>query len=82
MIEFTLALVLLLVVMAGMAVGVLMGRSPMKGSCGGMGAALGDPNYSCDICGGDANKCDEGPAAKVAKDGDSGLAYDAAKTRN
>lgn len=81
MIEFTFALVVLLVVTAAMAVGVLMGRSPIRGSCGGMAAALGDPNYSCDICGGDPNKCDESPADKVAKDDDTGLAYDAASTR-
>ncbi len=44
-------------VMAGMAVGVIMGRSPIKGSCGGMGALGIDT--SCDICGGDPKRCDE-----------------------
>jgi hypothetical protein len=42
-----------------MSVGVIMGRSPIKGSCGGVGKALGEPDYSCDICGGDEAKCEE-----------------------
>ena len=40
-------------VVAGMAVGVIMGRGPIKGSCGGMGALGIDT--ACDICGGDPN---------------------------
>jgi len=36
-----------------------MGRKPIAGSCGGVGAALGEDNYTCDICGDDPNKCDE-----------------------
>ena len=45
------------IVMAAMAVGVMMGRGPIKGSCGGMGALGIDT--SCDICGGDPKRCDE-----------------------
>ena len=44
-------------VMAGMAVGVLMGRAPIKGSCGGL-ATLG-MKEGCEICGGDRGKCEE-----------------------
>ncbi|EEB79691.1 MAG: (Na+)-NQR maturation NqrM [Halioglobus sp.] len=44
-------------VVAGMAVGVIMGRGPIKGSCGGMGALGIDT--ACDICGGDPKRCDE-----------------------
>jgi hypothetical protein len=44
-------------VMAGMAVGVMNGRAPIKGSCGGMGA-LGIDS-ACEICGGDPKRCDE-----------------------
>jgi len=47
----------LLIVMVGMAVGVLMGGKPIAGSCGGM-AALG-MDTACDICGGDPKKCEE-----------------------
>ena len=39
-----------------MSVGVIAGRGPIKGSCGGM-SALGI-DTECDICGGDPNKCD------------------------
>jgi len=56
----TLFLVSILVVglvMAGMAIGVIMGRQPIKGSCGGMGA-LGIDS-TCDLCGGDPQRCDE-----------------------
>lgn len=57
MATFLVTVLVMGLVVAGMAVGVLMGRSPIKGSCGGMGA-LGI-NTSCDICGGDPQQCDE-----------------------
>jgi hypothetical protein len=47
---------LLLIVLA-MSVGVLLGRKPISGSCGGM-AALG-MDTACDICGGDKAICDD-----------------------
>ena len=52
-------------VIAGMAVGVLAGRPPIKGSCGGMGALGIDT--SCEICGGDPKRCDE-----ETRDGEAG----------
>ncbi len=52
---FALGGMLLLVLI--MSVGVLMGRKPISGSCGGM-SALG-MDVACDICGGDKNKCDK-----------------------
>lgn len=51
-------LVMLLVVVA-MSVGVLFGRKPIAGSCGGVGQALGQDDYVCDLCGNDENKCEE-----------------------
>ena len=42
-----------------MAVGVIMGRKPIAGSCGGVGAALGEEDYVCELCGGDEAKCEE-----------------------
>lgn len=76
MIEFLLALGILLLLITGMSIGVLMGRKPIAGSCGGM-AALG-MEVACEICGGDTTKCvepDAGPDAPRQK-----LAYDAAKS--
>lgn len=40
-----------------MAIGVLFGRKPIAGSCGGVGAALGEADYTCPLCGGDEIKC-------------------------
>jgi len=56
---FLLVLAALLIITTIMAVGVLMGRKPISGSCGGVGAALDDDDYVCDICGGDESKCEE-----------------------
>jgi len=58
----------MLFLMAIMAIGVLMGRKPIKGSCGGVANALNEPDYVCDLCGNDPNKCEEesGRAAKAA----------------
>jgi hypothetical protein len=78
--ELILAFVVLLLIMAGMAIGVIMGRTPLKGSCGGVGAALGEKDYSCDLCGGDPNKCEEITQDNGEREGKSkaaDLAYDA-----
>ncbi len=53
---FFLAFILVSVLVALMAVGVLLGRKPIAGSCGGM-KALG-MEMECEICGGDAAICD------------------------
>jgi uncharacterized protein len=44
-------------VIAAMAVGVMAGRQPIKGSCGGMGALGVDT--ACEICGGNPQRCEE-----------------------
>lgn len=59
MIDILLAVIIFAVLIGLMAIGVLMGRKPIAGSCGGVGAALGEQNYECEICGGDPIKCDE-----------------------
>ena len=41
-----------------MAIGVMLGRRPISGSCGGIGRLNGDDG-ECAICGGDPSKCDE-----------------------
>lgn len=47
----------LAIVVGIMSVGVLMGRKPVQGSCGGLNNI--DGLSECEICGGDRNKCDE-----------------------
>ena len=54
---FVMTLVFMLLLVAAMAIGVLMGRKPIKGSCGGM-SALG-VDADCEICGGDREVCEE-----------------------
>ncbi len=81
MLELILAFVVLVLIMVGMAIGVIMGRKPLKGSCGGVGAALGEKDYTCDLCGDDPKKCEEisqesTESDKQNKAGD--LAYNAA----
>ncbi len=59
MLEITLAVIIFGFLVAAMSVGVLMGGKPISGSCGGVGAALGEENYTCDICGDAPNKCED-----------------------
>jgi hypothetical protein len=66
----------MLLVVAAMSIGVLAGRSPIKGSCGGM-SALG-LGTECEICGGDPGKCDS-DTAPAAKPGRAEV-YDAMRT--
>lgn len=54
---FLISLFVICLVMAAMAVGVINGRAPIKGSCGGIGALGIDT--ACEICGGDPKRCDE-----------------------
>ena len=62
---FLLSLLVICLVMAAMAVGVINGRAPIKGSCGGIGALGIDA--ACEICGGDPRRCDE-----ETRDGEAG----------
>jgi hypothetical protein len=52
-----LTFVALMVIVVAMSVGVLLGRKPITGSCGGM-SALG-METACDICGGDKERCEK-----------------------
>lgn len=76
---FLLVLVIVMLLVAGMSVGVLMGRKPISGSCGGLGAM--GISKSCDICGGSPQKCEEendrmSSQGQPAED----LTYDASKS--
>ena len=77
MMEFLLATVIFGVVILGMAVGVLMGREPIKGSCGGMGALGVDT--ACELCGGDPRRCDEETRDGAVGRDNPGLYYPADK---
>jgi hypothetical protein len=48
-----------LLVFGAMSIGIIFGRQPIKGSCGGMSAMAGG-DASCAVCGGDREKCPEG----------------------
>ena len=59
-IEFVLTFAILLLIVAGMAVGVMRGRKPISGTCGGLNQLGVDG--ACEICGGRPELCDENDA--------------------
>lgn len=66
---FLLTLALVVCLITAMAVGVIFGRKPIAGTCGGLNN-MGDKG-ACDICGGNPNKCDEANSSRTD------LSYDA-----
>ncbi len=56
MTELVFAIVIMLLLVAGMAIGVILKGKPITGSCGGM-SALG-MDTACDVCGGDQEICE------------------------
>ena len=80
MMTVILTFAVLLTVVSIMAVGVVFGRTPIKGSCGGM-SALG-MKTACDICGGNQQRCEKESrrAADLANAPENrALAYDASR---
>ena len=72
---FIIVFVVMLVLLIAMSIGVILGRKPISGSCGGMSAR--GMEVACDICGGDKQKCDkENESANDRQEGRE-LAYDA-----
>ena len=63
---FIVAFFVMLALVAAMAVGVMFGRHPIAGSCGGM-KALG-MEMECEVCGGDPQMCEKSPFLKSAAD--------------
>lgn len=60
-----LAFLIMLLMVAGMAVGVLMGRKPISGSCGGM-KALG-MDMACEICQGNPDRCESAESTSSSR---------------
>jgi hypothetical protein len=56
-VTIVLAFLLMLIIVAAMAIGVMAGRKPIAGSCGGM-KALG-MDTQCEICGGNPRACEQ-----------------------
>ena len=54
---FLITFLVIAVVVVIMSVGVLFGRKPVQGSCGGMNNIEG--LKECEICGGEPQKCKE-----------------------
>jgi hypothetical protein len=50
LVTFLISFVLLLLVIAGMSVGVMNGRKPISGSCGGLNGG------NCELCSGSCRK--------------------------
>lgn len=64
----------MLFIVAAMAVGVIVGRKPISGSCGGM-SAIG-METACDVCGGDKTRCEK-ESKEAADKSESAEFYDA-----
>ncbi len=72
---FLLALMVVGFLMVAMSIGVILGRKPITGTCGGLGAAgITGP---CEICGGNTSKCEEENGKGADGNPDNNLAYNA-----
>lgn len=56
--------IVLALVMLMMSVGVLMGRKPVQGSCGGLNNISG--MAECELCGGDTAKCEDAKPSQAS----------------
>ncbi|NLY13808.1 MAG: (Na+)-NQR maturation NqrM [Gammaproteobacteria bacterium] len=74
---FLVVFAVMALVVLGMSAGVLAGRPPIAGSCGGI-ANLGIEK-ECSICGGIREKCDEVNAQQASLAQNAAQAYDATK---
>ncbi|MCP5179652.1 MAG: (Na+)-NQR maturation NqrM [Pseudomonadales bacterium] len=61
-----LVFLIMLIVVGAMAVGVLFGRKPIAGSCGGM-KSLGLDTV-CEVCGGNPARCENAEASALTYD--------------
>ncbi|TBU77269.1 (Na+)-NQR maturation NqrM [Phytopseudomonas daroniae] len=74
---FVMVFLIMLTVVGLMAVGVMMGRKPIAGSCGGI-ANLGIEK-KCSICGDDRELCEEITRNNEGKGASSVQTFDAGK---
>lgn len=58
MVTLLLSFVAIALVFGALSIGVIMGRKPIQGSCGGLSNQQGG---SCDVCGGKPEDCQETP---------------------
>ncbi|MBN8431741.1 (Na+)-NQR maturation NqrM [Microbulbifer salipaludis] len=79
------AFFLMVLLVAGMAIGAILQNKPIKGTCGGLNT-LG-MKKDCEVCGGDDDECEkeqerqrQAALAKAAAPSD--LAYDATQKHN
>ena len=75
--ELVLSFLIMGLIMAGMAVGAMAGRGPLKGSCGGL-SAVGIEGR-CEICGDDPGRCDKRSATDSAGKAEEASFYDATR---
>ena len=57
MFEMLIIFLILMLIIAAMSVGVLFGKKPITGSCGGLSTL--EPGRECELCGGNPSKCVE-----------------------
>ena len=57
MFEMLIIFFVLMLIIAAMSVGVLFGKKPISGTCGGL--ANLEPGRECELCGGNASQCIE-----------------------
>jgi hypothetical protein len=57
MTTLVLSLVLVCLSVTGLSIGVLAGRKPIQGSCGGLNNGVVDG--TCELCGGSVGRCEE-----------------------
>lgn len=65
---FLIALIVFVMIVAAMSVGVIFGRPPISGSCGGLGAVGID--QECEICGGNPQRCEAVSESAVVREHD------------
>ena len=57
MFEMLIIFLVLMLIIAAMSVGVLFGKKPITGTCGGL--ANLEPGRECELCAGNASQCVE-----------------------